>query len=105
MSEKAKKLLLLFFIWFVYIFIGVFIFKAIEGDDDVDPEKSNAEKLGKLKQKITTNYNMSGSEFDNIVQEIVEATSSSSGPEWSYDNTISFIIQLLTTIGKRTNAQ
>ena len=100
MPGKAYKLLVLFLIWFVYITIGVFIFKAVEGNDNIDSEKTNAELLEKLKQNITANYNMSGSEFDNIVQQIQEVSSSSSGPEWSYSQTISFIAQLLTTIGK-----
>ena len=102
MSGKANNLLILFLIWFVYITIGVFIFKAVEGNDNIDSEKTNAELLEKLKQNITANYNMSGSEFDNIVQQIqeLEVGSSSSGPEWSTAETISFIIQLLTTIGK-----
>ena len=103
MSGKAYKLLFLFLIWVVYITIGVFIFKAVEGSDDIVTEKTNAE-LEKLKQNVTANYNMSESEFDNIVQQIQAATSSSSGPEWSYTNTLSFIIQLLTTIGKLTNS-
>ena len=100
MPGKVYNLLVLFLIWFVYITIGVFIFKAVEGNDNIDTEKTNAELLEKLKQNITANYNMSGSEFDNIVQQIQEVSSSSSGPEWSYTQTISFIIQLLTTIGK-----
>lgn len=102
MSGKANNLLVLFLIWFVYITIGVFIFKAVEGNDNIDTEKTNAELLEKLKRNITANYNMSGSEFDNFVQQIqeLEVSSPSSGPEWSYTQTISFIIQLLTTIGK-----
>ena len=102
MSGKANNLLILFLIWFVYITIGVFIFKAVEGNDNIDSEKTNADLLEKLKRNITANYNMSGSEFDNIVQQIqeLEVSSSSSGPEWNTAQTISFIIQLLTTIGE-----
>ena len=100
MSGKAHKLLVLFLIWFVYIIIGVFIFKAVEGNGNIDSEKTNAELLEKLKRNITANYNMSGAEFDNIVQQIQAVNSASSGPEWSTAQTISFIIQLLTTIGK-----
>ena len=103
MSDKAFKLLVLFLLWLVYITIGVFIFKAVEGKDNTDRieiEKSNAELLEKLKKNVTATYNMSESEFDDIVEQIQSASSSSSGPEWGYANTFSFIIQLLTTIGK-----
>ena len=100
MSGKAYKLLILFIIWLVFVTIGIFIFKAVEGNGDVNSEKTNAELLEKLKRNITANYNMSGAEFDNIVQKKQAATSASSGPEWSYTQTISFIIQLLTTVGK-----
>lgn len=100
MSSKAFKLLLLFLIWVVYITIGVFIFKAVEGNDDINTEKTDPELLEKLKRSITTTFNMSESDFDNIVQQIEAASSSNSGPKWTYSNTLSFIIQLLTTIGK-----
>ena len=98
MSGKVYKLLFLFLTWIVYITIGVFIFKAVEGDSEIDTETSNTEHLERLKKDVTTKYNMSEDEFDNIAHNI--AHSSSAGPEWSYENALSFIIQLLTTIGK-----
>ena len=40
MSGKVYKLLFLFLTWIVYITIGVFIFKAVEGDSEIDTETS-----------------------------------------------------------------
>ena len=111
MSGKVYKLLFLFLTWIVYITIGVFIFKAVEGDSEIDTETSNTEHLERLKKDVTTkynmsivsttNYDMSEDEFDNIALQIQQAGDlSSAGPEWSYENALSFIIQLLTTIGK-----
>ena len=101
MSGKFYKLLFLFLTWIVYITIGVFIFKAVEGDSETDTETSNTEHLERLKKDVTTKYNMSEDEFDNIARQIQQAgDSSSAGPEWSYENALSFIIQLLTTIGE-----
>ena len=52
-------------------------------------------------QNILKDLKMSEDEFDNIARQIKQAgDSSSAGPEWSYENALSFIIQLLTTIGK-----
>ena len=103
MSGKAYKLLVLFLTWLIYITIGVFMFKAVEGDSG-STEKSNAGlRLKKLKEDVTKNYNMSEDEFDDLVWQIQHANSSSAGPEWNYKNTLSFIFQLLTTIGKTAN--
>lgn len=103
MSGKAYKLLVLFLTWLIYITIGVFMFKAVEGDSG-STEKSNAGlRLKKLKEDVTKNYNMSEDEFDDLVWQIQNANSSSAGPEWNYKNTLSFILQLLTTIGKTAN--
>ena len=44
---------------------------------------------------------MSEDKFDNIARQIQqEGNSSSAGPKWNFESTLSFIIQLLTTIGK-----
>lgn len=103
MSGKAYKLLVLFLTWLIYITIGVFMFKAVEGDSG-STEKSNAGlRLKKLKEDVTKNYNMREDEFDDLVWQIQQANSSSAGPEWNYKNTLSFIFQLLTTIGKTAN--
>ena len=103
MSGKAYKLLVLFLTWLIYITIGVFMFIAVEGDSG-STEKSNAGlRLKKLKEDVTKNYNMSEDEFDDLVWQIQHANSSSAGPEWNYKNTLSFIFQLLTTIGKTAN--
>lgn len=38
MSRKVYKLLFLFLTWIVYITVGVFTFKAVEGDGEIDTE-------------------------------------------------------------------
>ena len=84
----------------------MFIFKAVEYDGDKEHENTKEELLEKVKLSVTTKYNMSQSEFDGLVQKIEEASSSSSnaGPEWSYIQSLSFVVQLVTTIGKLVNS-
>lgn len=61
--------------------------------------------LRKMSQRNIHNIYMSEDEFDNIARQIQQAgDSSSAGPEWSYENALSFIIQLLTTIGKNARS-
>ena len=78
------------------------IFRAVEHNDDkTKSEKTKEQLLKTLKDDITAKYNMSEAEFKNIVQQIEKASSSNGGgPEWSYHESMSFVIQLVTTIGK-----
>lgn len=100
LSEKGRTLLFLFLLWLIYLAIGVLIFRAVEHDGDKKPEKTKEQLLEKLKLNITAKYNMSKTDFDSLVQKIEEASSSNAGPEWSYTESMSFVIQLVTTIGK-----
>ena len=84
--------------------VGMFIFRAVERDDKPDPEQSKPQLLENIKDNITAKYNMSGAEFDSIVKQVEAASSASSdGPEWSYHESISFVVQLVTTIGELLN--
>ena len=106
-SGKAYTLLYLFLLWLIYLTIGVFIFQAVEHDDDKKQAANTKEELlEKVKLNVTTKYNMSQMEFDSLVQKIEEASSLSSnaGPEWSYIQSLSFVVQLVTTIGKLVNS-
>ncbi|KAL9966231.1 hypothetical protein ACROYT_G024277 [Oculina patagonica] len=99
LSREGRTLLFLFLIWLIYLTIGMLIFRAVEHDGDKKPEKTKEQLLEKLKLNITAKYNMSKTDFDNLVQKIEEASSSNAGPEWSYAESMSFVIQLVTTIG------
>ena len=84
----------------------MFIFKAVEHDDgDKEQENTNEKLLEKVKLTVTTKYNMSQTDFDSLVQKIEEASSSNAGPEWSYIQSLSFVVQLVTTIGKLINSR
>lgn len=97
---KNRALLYLFLLWFIYLMVGMFIFRAVERDDKPDPEQSKPQLLENIKDNITAKYNMSEAEFDSIVKQVEAASSASSdGPEWSYRESISFVVQLVTTIG------
>ena len=105
LNGKGRSLLYLFLLWLVYLTTGVFIFRAAEHtvkhDDNEEPEKTKEQLLEKIKLDVTAKYNMSEAEFNNIVQQIEAASSSNgAGPEWSYHESLSFVIQLVTTIGK-----
>ena len=84
----------------------MFIFKAVEHDGDREQENTKEELLENVKLGVTTKYNMSESDFDSLVDKIEEASSpsSNSGPEWSYIQSLSFVVQLVTTIGKLVNS-
>lgn len=104
-SAKAYTLLYLFLLWLIYLTIGVFIFKAVEHDGDKEQENTKEEfRLEEVKLNVTTKYNMSQSDFDSLVQKIEDASSSNAGPEWSYIQSLSFVVQLVTTIGKPVNS-
>lgn len=100
LSEKGRTLLYLFLLWLIYLLIGVFIFRAVEHDGEKEPDETEEAQLEKVKLNIMAKYNMSESEFNNIVQQIEAASSSNAGPEWNYHEAVSFVIQLVTTIGK-----
>lgn len=102
-SGKTYTLLFLFLLWVIYLTVGIFIFRAVEHDGDREPEKTKQELLERIMGNITAKYNMSESEFDSIVQQIEAASSSNTGPEWSYMESLSFVIQLVTTIGRLIN--
>ena len=98
--SKARKLLILFLTWFTYIIIGAFIFQAIEGTNE-NKNGNSGELFKEIKKNITETFNMTDAEFDNFVRQIESAAlSSPHGKEWTYVHAMSFIIQLLTTIGK-----
>lgn len=105
LSGKAYTLLYLSLVWLIYLIIGAFIFKAVEHDGDKEQEKTKEQLLEKLKLNVTAKYNMSKTEFDSLVQKIEEASSSNAGPEWSFVESLSFVVQLVTTIGKLVNSK
>lgn len=101
MQGTKLKLLILFLSWILFIIIGAFIFQAIEGSNDNATGNSEVKLLEEIKKNVTATFNMTESEFDNFVQQIQSAASSSEkGNEWTFTNAMSFIVQLLTTIGK-----
>ena len=100
-SGKGRTALYLFLLWVIYLIVGVLIFRAVEHDDNKKPEKTKEQLLETLKDDVTAKYNMSEAEFNSIVQQIEAASSSNAGPEWSYPESLSFVIQLITTIGKQ----
>ena len=105
LSEKGRTLILLFLFWLIYLGFGLLIFRAVEHDGDKKPEKTKEQLLEKIRLNITARCNMSKTEFDSLVQEIEEALSSNAGPEWSYTASLSFVVQLVTTIGKLENSK
>ena len=100
LGEKGRTLLYLFLLWLIYLIVGVFIFRAVEHNGDRKPDKTEKAKLEEVKLNTMMKYNMSESEFNDIVQQIETASSSNAGPEWNYHEAVSFVIQLVTTIGE-----
>lgn len=99
-GETNRAFLYLSLVWFIYLIVGVFIFRAVERPDRPNPEKSKTQQLEYMKGNITAKYNISETEFDIIVKQVEAALSvSSDGLEWSYHESLSFVVQLVTTIG------
>ena len=87
----------------------MFIFRAVERDHKKDKpqEETKQQSLDVIRENVTAKYNMSEAEFDFIVQQIEAASSTSSvgRPEWSYTESLSFVVQLVTTVGKLGNSE
>lgn len=82
-----------------YGMIGAFAFMKIEHKPAKTQNEENPRKINTLKKDFTAKHNMTEEQFFALV-DAVRVLSCSNVPEWSYDQATSFIMQLLTTIGK-----
>lgn len=85
----------------IYVLIWSAIFMFIEQTDE--PNTVVGDRiLRQVKNNITglLGYNISEEHFDALVKKISEAVKITQTPDWTYWQTIDFVMQSLTTIGK-----
>lgn len=81
----------------VYVLIGGAVFMQIEKDKDDNVAKLTFEES--LRRWIKT-YNMSRENITKLLQHYDKAKEYGGKPTWSFINSVCFVIQLVTTIGK-----
>lgn len=80
--------------------LGTALFYYIEKEYDTNDLKHKMTAQKHFNSKLQTKYNMSYDEVTNLVAEFKKAYQDSSGLEWSFQNSLYFVIQVITTIGK-----
>lgn len=83
----------------VFILIGGAIFMQIEND-----KKNSAAKkytFQDLQRHWLKNYNLSRENITTMLQDYENTRESEARQEWSFLNSVYFVLQLLTTIGKK----
>lgn len=107
---KGLIFLFLFLLWLAYVIIGIFVFKAAEGNVERKGEIENQEQterwnMSEVRAATMQKHNMTGAEFDTLSEKI-QATSKTHDDyyderRWSYGESFWFVFVLLTTIGKK----
>ena len=80
----------------VYILIGGAIFMQIEKDSDTDDVTHSLEEL---ERQWIKKYNLSEENISKLLQDYDKIRENGANPEWSFLNSVYFVLQLVTTIG------
>ena len=81
----------------VYIIIGGAIFMQIEKETDTD---AATHRLEELERQWIKKYNLSKENISKMLQDYDEIRDNGAKPAWSFFNSVYFVLQLVTTIGK-----
>lgn len=81
----------------VYIIIGGAIFMQIEKDNDKDAATHSLEEL---ERQWIKKYNLSRENISKLLQDYDKMRENGAKPAWSFLNSVYFVLQLVTTIGK-----
>ena len=110
---KGLIFLILFLLWLAYVIIGVFVFRAAEGNVEREEEiAENQEQMergnmSELRTATMQMHNMTAAEFDTLLGKIRQTPKTHDDyydeRRWSYEESFWFVFVLLTTIG--TNAK
>ena len=107
---KGLIFLILLFLWLAYVIIGIFVFKAVEGNVEREEEIQNQElterwNMSELRAATMQKHNMTAAEFDTLLGKIRETPKTHDDyydeRRWSYGESFWFVFALLTTIGKK----
>lgn len=82
----------------VYLLLGMTIFVAVENDGGANKAREEYE-LKIMKESAMKTFKMSSSDYDKLFQQIQEHSRSYTRSEWTYENGLSFVVQVVTTIG------
>lgn len=74
------------------------IFVAVENDGGANKAREEYE-LKIMKESAMKTFKMSSSDYDKLFQQIQEHSRSYTRSEWTYENGLSFVVQVVTTIG------
>ena len=110
LNAATKKLLVLFSLFAIYVTLGMVMFVAIEdGEGGASNEESTPTDLKKrredLKRVTMAQYKMTSVEFDELYRQIRDSREAEESDEskWSYKNSFSFVVQVVTTVGEYTS--
>ena len=107
---KGLILLILLLLWLAYVIIGMFVFRAVESNEDREGEIENQEQkehwnMSELRAATMQRHNMTAAEFDTLLAKIRETPKTHDDYDderrWSYGESFWFVFVLLTTIGKK----
>ena len=99
LKHRFANLILRFVVFGIYVTLGTVIIVAIEKTNNADETRKKSKLLSDLQVNITKKYNLTIREFESLADAIYDAKSPSP-LKWTYFNGLSFVIQLITTIGK-----
>lgn len=97
MARASKTLLTRLIGFLVYILIGGAIFMEIEKDNDKDAATHTFEDL---RSQWIKKYNLSKENITKLLQDYDDMRENGERPTWSFLNSVYFVLQLVTTIGK-----
>ena len=104
---KGVIFLILFLLWCAYVIIGIFVFRAAEGNVEREEEREGHEQterwsMSELRAATMQKHNMTAAEFDTLAGKIRETRDDYYDERrWSYGESFWFVFVLLTTIGKK----
>lgn len=107
---KGVIFLILFLLWCAYVIIGMFVFRAAEGNVEREEERENQEKterwsMSELRAATMQKHNMTAAEFNTLAGKIRETRETHDEyydeQRWSYGESFWFVFVLLTTIGNK----
>nr|XP_036293411.1 potassium channel subfamily K member 9 [Pipistrellus kuhlii]KAF6326343.1 potassium two pore domain channel subfamily K member 9 [Pipistrellus kuhlii] len=95
MKRQNVRTLALIACTFTYLLVGAAVFDALESDHEMREE----EKLRAEEARLRGKYNMSGEDYRQLEQVILQAEPHRAGVQWRFAGSFYFAITVITTIG------
>ena len=96
-ETPLKKLLVRLISFSIYVLIGGVVFMQIEKEED---QNAAEQTLDDFLLKWMKTCNISRENVTNMLQDFQSLKENGHKPSWSFTNSVYFVLQLLTTIGK-----